>query len=326
MPQTALKHLAKKAGISPEKADHYWNKAKGIVKAEYHVDEHDGKFWALTMGIAKKMMGLKESVTFRQFLEAAVTREPAFEIKGAEEAMTIIATHCKDAHWMMEENRPLYRGQKNLSDTIRAAGYVAVDTAATERRSENTSNYYTMILDNNPAMKGFPKRARSFIGSTDKMTASSFARSWDDEGGKTYAMIPYDGVKIGVCPRGDMWNNTVELLDVHRDIADMNDSFEFCGLKPTLESFKEFDEALRDGDENALKRFKKIFHNAFTEGKTDDFLNNVWYAYRPSVLGLTACTTKTLPHELRNKEVWVGGKVLLVDLRVWTELVEQFKP
>lgn len=68
MPQVALKHLAKKANISDSQAEHYWHVAKSIVKKEYDVDEGDGKFWPLTMGIAKKMMGLKESLTFKEYL------------------------------------------------------------------------------------------------------------------------------------------------------------------------------------------------------------------------------------------------------------------
>lgn len=70
MPQAALKHLAKKAKISDAQAEHYWHVAKNIVKKEYDVDEGDGKFWPLTMGIAKKMMGLKESLSFKEFLNA----------------------------------------------------------------------------------------------------------------------------------------------------------------------------------------------------------------------------------------------------------------
>jgi hypothetical protein len=324
MPQTALKHLAKKAGISMDKAEHYWNKAKGIVKAEYKVGEDDSKFWALTTGIAKKMMGLKESVSFKQFLaERPVTREPAYEVKGSEEALKIFETQCKDAHWMLTEDRPLWRGAKNLSPLIARAGYVTVDTSATERTSQNTSNFYTMILDNNPAMEGFPKRGRSFIGSTSRDTAEGFARSWDEPyTTKTFVMIPFDGTKIGVCSSSDMWNNSVNMFYRTRDVADMNDEFEELGLEPTLESFKKFDEDLRDGDDDALGRFSRVFFNAAKKGEVDDFLNTVWEAYTPKRLMLSNHTTKDLPHDLKRNEVWVGGKVLLIDEKVWRELTE----
>lgn len=68
MPATALKHLAKRAKVPKERAEHLWDKAKGIVKDEYGYSEDDAAFWALTMGITKKMLGLGEEITFTEFL------------------------------------------------------------------------------------------------------------------------------------------------------------------------------------------------------------------------------------------------------------------
>ncbi len=68
MPTTALKHLAKRAKVSVDRAEHLWDKAASIVKSAYGVDEEDGAFWALRMGITKRMLGLGESLTFRQFM------------------------------------------------------------------------------------------------------------------------------------------------------------------------------------------------------------------------------------------------------------------
>lgn len=69
MPATALKHLAKRAKISVDRAEHLWDKAKGIVKSEYDVSEDDPSFWALRMGITKRMMGLKEMTTFKEYMQ-----------------------------------------------------------------------------------------------------------------------------------------------------------------------------------------------------------------------------------------------------------------
>jgi hypothetical protein len=68
MPQAALKHLAKRAKVSVSRAEELWDKAKGIVKSEYDVTEDDPSFWALRMGITKRMLGLKESISFKQFI------------------------------------------------------------------------------------------------------------------------------------------------------------------------------------------------------------------------------------------------------------------
>ena len=62
MPTAALKTMAKKAGIPPEEAEKKWNRAKTIAKEQYGSKE-DERFWAVTMTIFKKMIGIKESLS-----------------------------------------------------------------------------------------------------------------------------------------------------------------------------------------------------------------------------------------------------------------------
>lgn len=68
MPSTALKHLASKSDTSMERAEHLWDKAKGIVSKQYGSRKKVKGYWALVMGITKKMMGIKEGLTFSEFL------------------------------------------------------------------------------------------------------------------------------------------------------------------------------------------------------------------------------------------------------------------
>jgi len=63
MPVPALKGLSKKADISKARAEHLWDKAKNIVTKQYG-KKHKG-YYALVMGITKKMMGLGEG--FEEF-------------------------------------------------------------------------------------------------------------------------------------------------------------------------------------------------------------------------------------------------------------------
>jgi hypothetical protein len=67
MPAAALAHLAKARHIDMDRAEHLWDKAKGIVAKEY--GKKNKGYWALVMGITKKMMGMKEELTtFEKFL------------------------------------------------------------------------------------------------------------------------------------------------------------------------------------------------------------------------------------------------------------------
>ena len=75
MPAAVLKSLVKKSGKSMADAEHDWNHAKKIVKKEYGKSEDDPSFWALVTGITKKMMGVKESISFRDFSETCDKRD-----------------------------------------------------------------------------------------------------------------------------------------------------------------------------------------------------------------------------------------------------------
>lgn len=76
MPSATLKSLAKKSGKSLGRAEHLWDKAKEIVNKEYpDLGEKSDRHWALVVGIVKKMMGLKEGVTFKEMLGCEVQVE-----------------------------------------------------------------------------------------------------------------------------------------------------------------------------------------------------------------------------------------------------------
>ena len=93
-----IKNLAAKAKRSEKEVQYLWHKAKAIVKAEYNVDEHDGAFWGLTTGITKKMLGMKESLSFKQFLlEAADGDKPSYSSMDVETAINFLNAKCRDS-------------------------------------------------------------------------------------------------------------------------------------------------------------------------------------------------------------------------------------
>jgi hypothetical protein len=86
---------------------------------------------------------------------------------------------------------PIWRGFQNHTQPI-----VIADPSTGVRKSQNTTNYFTSLIDSSPYMKGWPKRSKSFICST-----SNYA----GEFGKTYAIFPVDNARIAVCPGFDIW-------------------------------------------------------------------------------------------------------------------------
>lgn len=322
MPLTALKNLAKKAKISDEQAEHYWHVAKSIVKKEYDVDEKDGKFWALTTGIAKKLMGLKEGLTFKEFLdEASVGDEPNIEQLKVDKAVEMLNANCKDALWMLYENRPIYRGDYRLLKNAKVTGFAVVDASATERRSENTSNYYTLIFDNIPKMKEFPKRSRSFIATTTKDTAVTYAIGQD---GAVSVLIPFDGVKIGFVNKRDMWDVQLTPFDLPKDsVTSQNEIFQSMGLPDNnWDAWIKFDKELKNDDKSAYNRFSSAVGYKLAEKYKRSFLEVVGQAYSPANTKFTHYTTANMPHSSES-EVWIGGKCVIISQKMWSKLLKK---
>ena len=63
MPNSYLKHLAKKTGKSITQIENVWEKAKSAVKKEYPNKKQDQSFWAIVTKVTQKMLGINEDGT-----------------------------------------------------------------------------------------------------------------------------------------------------------------------------------------------------------------------------------------------------------------------
>lgn len=141
----------------------------------------------------------KIMLTFKQFIREGV--EEWSKPISVDEAIEFLEKNCVQSM----KNRPLWRGGPRTRISYG-------DSHLGEPRvSANTSNYYTLIVDNLPAWKFFPKRSRSFIGSSDIDGAY-------DVGPGPCLMIPFDNAKVGVCPREDFWTS----FDSIESLEDLN--------------------------------------------------------------------------------------------------------
>ena len=108
-----------------------------------------------------------------------------------------ITEHSKS---FLSNNTPIFRGFSHTTPDLAFA-----DTNNFHRKSSNAPNHYTLWLDNHPDWEKFPKRSKSYVGSPDFETASSF--------GDVYLVIPEDTALIGVCPANDLWRSFPKVPD-----------------------------------------------------------------------------------------------------------------
>ena len=145
-----------------------------------------------------------------------------------DDIMEKLFTHCNEAISFGFLKFPIWRGFRSLNEPFKE-----LDSSVGERESQNTSNHYTLLLDNSPYMSGWPKRSKSFICTSDPSYASGY--------GKIYMLIPFDGVKIAVCPYRDFWFTPLKLPefghqyggDYHCDMSGFTEWLDSLGLPAT---------------------------------------------------------------------------------------------
>ncbi|VVC05805.1 Uncharacterised protein [uncultured archaeon] len=122
--------------------------------------------------------------------------------------LPLIEQNCMEAIWALQDGRTIYKGM-NLS-----GNFYKSNPKLHIRKSQNTSNYYTLLLSNLPNWKNFPPRSQSLICSTSYRKAQTY--------GNVFIVLPFDGAKIGVCPDSDIFFTKNYDYYSNLDIVDLN--------------------------------------------------------------------------------------------------------
>ena len=268
---------------------------------------------------------------FKDFIrEAAVDKHshPVFTPIDLGTAARAVESMCSDALWMFKENKFIWRGDPTprVMRSLNEHGFAVIDTSATERKSENTKNYYTEIFDNHPEMikMGFPKRSRSFICSLEKSRANDYHGR--NTGGEVFALIPFNDVRIGFVNKEDMWDIHVNLFGMDLDIDRVNTRFGRIKIEDTWDGIKEFDQMLQ-GKSVGYTRMLAL-HDEFPTAKItpeNGFLDQVLKAYSPKETGMTAGTTANWTNKDPGGECWVGGECIAVNASMINALRGELK-
>ena len=203
---------------------------------------------------------------------------------------------------------PIYRGIGS------GFSYLYIDPKQGTRRSANTKNYYTLINDNSKAWSKYPKRSQSLICTTDVNYTSSY--------GKSYTVFPYDGAKIGVCPKDDYWKSFDEGLEngnasaLHEFNYDLNDIFKKHmniqindkTFKSITDAFKNFDLIVKDRQIVTFE-IKYSWFNGYN-GNLLELVNSILHPMNNSF------ELKKIGDDLtrgEEREVWTDSKCILIE-------------
>lgn len=220
------------------------------------------------------------------------------DIENEETVWELLNKHCKDALGTL----PIVRGMSAMDN-----GFGIIHGAAGKRVSANTSNHYTVILDA-VLPKEFPKRSASIICGNWKN------RHYASGYGRDYAIIPFDGVKIGVCPGRDIFDTEIELSQHPRarimPINRWNDFYRDRDIsdKSFANLIRDFKSYLAENDLWDLdpKTIKDVIAKAYSE---------------PFKLATTA--TAEIYNDGEKHEVWIGGKCIAIDIMLYRSVMRQ---
>lgn len=248
--------------------------------------------------------------------------------KSVDGIADIIKSHCSDIVEHLVGDRLLFRGDKN--GYFYGAGAI-VDPTVTSRISQNTSNFYTLIMDNIPSMSKYPKRSNSLICTTNLQKAEDYQGAESN----LFVVIPFNGEKIGCTNQQDIWDSPLRLFDKAFGLMfansrwehlrkDLKNNADFNMSDKSWESFERLASLLKTeaGDLHA-KQLQISFGipNKDIHYYRQNFLEHLNEAYSPDKLGFELTTSKQ--HSWFMGEQWVGGRCLLIKHEEYLDMKDE---
>jgi hypothetical protein len=244
-----------------------------------------------------------------------------------DEYIALIEDKCSKALVYFQAGKAAYKGLRShnkFGGPISLDDVMKTDPKLIERKSKNTSNYYTMLLDNLQAWKKYPKRSRSLICTTSRRHAYNY--------GSAYLVLPFDGAKFGVCPKDDFWYsfpNVQKLAREFGDMADFNSTLKSLDLPDN--NFTEFISRFlpsissTDGSNYTVNAIHDYFSKANKDADVIKLFNSL---LDPKTNGFKLTTVGNWPEEDDpSKEVWTDSECYMIacDSDLYFKLKELYR-
>lgn len=258
-------------------------------------------------------------VTFKQFLLEEESNPRTSSI-SLDEARELIDDYCSSWSKKFSQGKTMFYRGGNYSSVAKLGN----SNTGRERKSANTSNYFTLWHDNDPAWKKYPKRSRSFIGTTSVFTAENY--------GEPYLMIPYDSANIAVMPTEDLFTS-FEGMDPNKDhthsggdlrifnnwidrIIEYNEMAYPTSYDDMVRTWKKITKEMAIGTKGDHWDIddKKVAESVFRESGAAN-MYEVWKKIFTPKYVKQFRVKDALISGMNNKEIYVQGKVVFLDRR-----------
>ena len=221
--------------------------------------------------------------------------------------------NCKNWTKVVTE---LLRGMPDLGD------YVFVDPKKGDFRSSiEDTNIHLELMSNLPSWKDYPKYDRCVIGGTPGSVGTY--------GETIYEVVPFDGIKIGVCPFSTVWESfgndendfggDIYLVEYFLGSIGLDSNWIQIGgetLETKLKSIKSFDLEEKEVDnfitKCALTLNKK--KEEVTGFDCFDYINE--FLFNPEERGFQLKSYEPGFKVENRRQIWTEGPVLLVKANI----------
>lgn len=250
---------------------------------------------------------------FLEFLNEHTYKLEGFD--NIEEAKNIFYEKCGD----MNINDPLWRGMRGTTRCYILSGEHG------NRKSINTTNYYTYIIDHfiKKEGNGYPLRSNSIICATNPMR-----NNLGVYGPKTYAIFPYNNVKIGLLPTHDIWRLSSDEENKYRMLR-LNNMYEEYGISDKsyeefLSSLKEYINNYKEHEEDSmLDHIGNDLIDIFgtDANKVEDKLEELYGIDNLKIKFITNKDLKDIKNDKR--ELWISGKCLAIEKTIYEKMISK---
>jgi len=218
--------------------------------------------------------------------------------------------NCKN--WTKAETS-LYRGMSDIGD------YVLINPReGGGRRSIEDVNVHLELVSNLPSWKDYPSYEWSVIGISSEVGAKGY--------GEVYEIVPFDGVKIAVCPEADIWTSFSNEdsgwggdIDLVKDFLgelnidyDIWNQYDGSTIETKLKSLNDFDLSLISID-NFITDCSLYLRKKKEEITGEDCFNFInEFLFNPEERGFQLKNYDSDFNIEKNKQIWTEGPVLLI--------------
>lgn len=189
-----------------------------------------------------------------------------------------------------------------------------------DRRSANTENYCTLIVDHDPAWISYPARSSSNICTNSRNRASRY--------GKVYVVLPEHDPVMGICAKSDYWISfpRIRMLGSGMDINYVNNMIKYLSMKylnlfldhdPTYEYLTQVLEHVQEETQaqqvdwqhmhEAGTHYEKAQANLFLNAPPHALLDKLRWLLNPTANRFKHVKLSGMQPTTKNQEIWFTG-------------------